>query len=96
MSIFINYRSSVLLNMLKIPNSSMNQPFAFLSLKVEKTLIKSRFFRGASILCNPFGGEEVIRTLAPLSRPTPLAGAPLHQLEYFSVYGESQTIFCLP
>ena len=23
-----------------------------------------------------------------LTRPTPLAGAPLHQLEYFSVFGE--------
>ena len=33
-----------------------------------------------------FGGEEEIRTPAPVSRPTPLAGAPLHQLEYFSVY----------
>ena len=38
----------------------------------------------------PVGGEEVIRTLAPLSRPTPLAGAPLHQLEYFSLYGENK------
>ena len=33
-----------------------------------------------------FGGEEEIRTPAPVSRPTPLAGAPLHQLEYFSVF----------
>ena len=32
-----------------------------------------------------FGGEGEIRTLAPLSRPTPLAGAPLHRLEYFSM-----------
>ena len=29
------------------------------------------------------GGEGGIRTLAPLSRPTPLAGAPLEPLEYF-------------
>ena len=32
-----------------------------------------------------FGGEGETRTLAPgFSRPTPLAGAPRHQLEYFS------------
>ncbi len=35
----------------------------------------------------PFsGGEGETRTLAPgLIRPTPLAGAPRHQLEYFSI-----------
>ena len=32
-----------------------------------------------------FGGEGETRTLAPVSRPTPLAGAPRHQLEYFSI-----------
>ena len=32
-----------------------------------------------------FGGEREIRTLAPVSRPTPLAGEPLHRLGYFSV-----------
>ena len=32
-----------------------------------------------------FGGEREIRTLAPVSRPTPLAGEPLHLLGYFSV-----------
>ena len=32
------------------------------------------------------GGEGGTRTLAPVTRPTPLAGAPRHQLEYFSVY----------
>lgn len=30
-----------------------------------------------------FGAEGEIRTLASVSRPTPLAGAPRHQLEYF-------------
>ena len=30
------------------------------------------------------GGDGEIRTLAPVSRPTPLAGAPLRPLEYFS------------
>ena len=33
-----------------------------------------------------YGGEGETRTLAPVTRPTPLAGAPLHQLEYFSVW----------
>ena len=32
-----------------------------------------------------FGGEEETRTPAPVTRPTPLAGAPRHQLEYYSV-----------
>ena len=32
-----------------------------------------------------FGAEGEIRTLASVSRPTPLAGAPRHQLEYFCV-----------
>ena len=31
------------------------------------------------------GGEGETRTLAPVTRPTPLAGAPRHQLEYFSI-----------
>ena len=31
------------------------------------------------------GGEGETRTLAPVTRPTPLAGAPRHQLEYFSM-----------
>ena len=30
-----------------------------------------------------FGAEGETRTRAPVSRPTPLAGAPRHQLEYF-------------
>ena len=32
-----------------------------------------------------FGAEGETRTLAPVSRPTPLAGAPRHQLEYFCI-----------
>ena len=32
-----------------------------------------------------FGGDGETRTLAPVTRPTPLAGAPRHQLEYISV-----------
>ena len=34
-----------------------------------------------------FGGVGETRTLAPgISRPTPLAGAPRHQLEYYSEF----------
>ncbi len=36
--------------------------------------------------CLFLGGEGGTRTLAPVTRPTPLAGAPRHQLEYFSIY----------
>ena len=38
------------------------------------------------------GGEGEIRTLAPIARPTPLAGAPLHRLEYFSVFAEQKVL----
>ena len=38
------------------------------------------------------GGEGEIRTLATVSRPTPLAGAPLHQLEYFSTVRRLPTV----
>ena len=31
-----------------------------------------------------FGGVGETRTLAPVTRPTPLAGVPRHQLEYYS------------
>ena len=34
--------------------------------------------------CAFSGAEGETRTLAPVARPTPLAGAPRHQLEYFS------------
>ncbi len=38
-------------------------------------------------MCPFSGGEGETRTLAPgLIRPTPLAGAPRHQLEYFSIH----------
>ena len=36
-------------------------------------------------LCALNGGEGETRTPAPVTRPTPLAGAPRHQLEYFSI-----------
>ena len=39
-----------------------------------------------------FGGEEETRTPAPVARPTPLAGAPRHQLEYFSMVASVITV----
>ena len=38
-----------------------------------------------NFLCALNGGEGETRTPAPVTRPTPLAGAPRHQLEYFSI-----------
>ena len=32
-----------------------------------------------------FGGDGETRTLAPVTRPTPLAGAPRNQLEYYCI-----------
>ena len=41
-----------------------------------------------------FGGVGETRTLAPLfTRPTPLAGAPRHQLEYYSMVRSCQELF---
>ena len=45
--------------------------------------------------CAFSGAEGETRTLAPVTRPTPLAGAPRHQLEYFSMVALNGTIlFC--
>ena len=41
--------------------------------------------RGARHAHRGVGGEGETRTPAPVTRPTPLAGAPRHQLEYFSM-----------
>ena len=45
--------------------------------------------------CPFFGAEGETRTLAPVTRPTPLAGAPRHQLEYFSIGNKTVTILLL-
>ena len=45
-----------------------------------------------------YGGEGGTRTLAPVSRPIPLAGVPRHQLEYFSVFHKAVAVinhFCV-
>ena len=49
----------------------------------ERISLKNDKFRKKLVVF--LGGEREIRTLAPVTRPTPLAGAPLHLLEYFSV-----------
>ena len=43
-----------------------------------------------------YGGEGEIWTLAPVTRPTPLAGAPLRPLEYFSVKKSIHTAWLPP
>ena len=45
---------------------------------------KSCTFRNKK--CSFHGGDREIWTLAPISRPTPLAGEPLHQLGYVSKF----------
>ncbi len=41
-----------------------------------------------------YGGVGETRTLAPVARPTPLAGVPRHQLEYYSMVSLNKRIFC--
>ena len=52
------------------------EPFRPGTVRIEKDTCERK--------CLFYGGEEETRTPAPVSRPTPLAGAPRHQLEYFS------------
>ena len=47
-------------------------------------LLVNNFFEIFSKVIFKQNGERGIRTLAPVARPTPLAGAPLRPLEYFS------------
>ena len=62
--------------------------------KCEKALFQATFghkiktlmlIASVSKLAFLYGGEGETRTPAPVTRPTPLAGAPRHQLEYFSM-----------
>ena len=50
-----------------------------------------RFFSYFLLVVN---GERGIWTLAPVARPTPLAGAPLQPLEYFSIIWKSSLPIC--
>ena len=56
--------------------SHMDYEFESFSQKISKK-------RKPDNLSDFLGAEGETRTLAPVSRPTPLAGAPRHQLEYF-------------
>ena len=50
----------------------------------------ARFLRTLPIM----NGERGIWTLAPVARPTPLAGAPLRPLEYFSIIRTTPLSIC--
>ena len=52
-------------------------------------LLVNNFFEVFSKVIFKQNGERGIRTLAPVARPTPLAGAPLRPLEYFSSHSPS-------
>ena len=73
------------------PQGQFTRPAEPLSLKsVQERLFTKEnctplMIRIVSKLVCSYGGEGETRTLAPVSRPTPLAGAPRHQLEYFSM-----------
>ena len=60
-----------------------------LTLSYLLVVVKQKFlffyFRVKKIITWKWSGERGIWTLAPVARPTPLAGAPLRPLEYFSV-----------
>ena len=66
----------------------------FLYIKFDITLLYIIENRKRHLLLQvPFSGAEgETRTLAPVSRPTPLAGAPRHQLEYFCIGSVYDTI----
>ena len=62
------------------------QIFLFESLQLKKD---------SPLDCLFYGAEGETRTLAPVARPTPLAGAPRHQLEYFcKLTGFTCQVFC--
>ena len=73
------------------PDALATLPLAPPTLKFESLLRqkrKSASRKGADFL----GAEGETRTLAPVTRPTPLAGAPRHQLEYFCI-GNTSVLF---
>ena len=53
--------------------------------------IQKKKHKGKILVLFP-GAEGETRTLAPVTRPTPLAGAPRHQLEYFCIGSVYDTI----
>ena len=60
--------------------------------KSPETVDAPGFAPDASIPVTLYGAEGETRTLAPVTRPTPLAGAPRHQLEYFCIGSVYDTI----
>ena len=83
------FSESVLVQIPTVPEKTVSRSFVFrLKLRSEKPRkrpIGCAFTRIRSKLTIIDGGDGGTRTLAPVSRPTPLAGAPLHQLEYISI-----------
>ena len=71
---FLNYFLLLFLNL----SSSNSDILSYIFLLV------NNFFEVFSKVIFKQNGERGIRTLAPVARPTPLAGAPLRPLEYFS------------
>ena len=57
-------------------------------------LLVNNFFEVFSKVIFKQNGERGIWTLAPVARPTPLAGAPLQPLEYFSIIWKSSLPIC--
>ena len=71
---FLNYFLSLFLNLSNSNSDILSYIF----------LLVNNFFEVFSKVIFKQNGERGIRTLAPVARPTPLAGAPLRPLEYFS------------
>ena len=67
-------------------------PLGFKSPFLSTNEQKSGIQKGYRIL---FGGERGNCTLAAVAHPTPLAGAPLRPLEYFSVLAEVSFNFAI-
>ena len=81
---------------LLLPNSQMNLEPRVSCASHNSLLFDSLFFTSKKEVSKNdtsfFGAEGETRTLAPVTRPTPLAGAPRHQLEYFCIGSVYDTI----
>ena len=98
--LILNYQGSLLLSqnslyiissLLYLVNIFLNQFQSYLSSFILLSSSNSDILSYPVFLVNNFfkfftrNGEGGIWTLAPVARPTPLAGAPLRPLEYFSL-----------
>ena len=86
------YESSNLLTKGKQPFYIYGFELLKTALQTAKTSVTPRFLGDTSFLYPFDGAEGETRTLAPVTRPTPLAGAPRHQLEYFCIGSVYDTI----